>query len=102
MTLRFAAALLGFAASLAPVEAQAGRVKIVNTTASSTYVSDTGAYEAKKVADGKISTAWVEGDEGSGLGAWVELDLESLEDLEKAEIPRIRRNTKNHWMIHPV
>jgi hypothetical protein len=88
MNARFAAPLLGLVSGLLllPAEATAGRVKIVGVKASSTYTSDSGTYDPKRVSDGKISTAWVEGDDGSGLGAWVELDLGGEVAVEKIKV----------------
>lgn len=54
--------------------ALAAPIPVVGVTASSVY-TETPGYEAEKVADGKQATAWVEGEAGSGLGAWIELDL---------------------------
>jgi hypothetical protein len=53
----------------------AGRATISGAEASSTY-SGEGNYGASRVHDGKQGTSWVEGDEGSGLGATVTLQLE--------------------------
>ncbi|MCB9779181.1 MAG: discoidin domain-containing protein, partial [Alphaproteobacteria bacterium] len=62
--------LLSSAASAAPLT-------VGNVTASSTYPAQDGVkYEAKQLVDQKQSLAWFEGDDGSGLGAWVELSLE--------------------------
>ena len=59
-----------------PASALAGQVKIVSATASSTYpAQESVTYEAKNVHDGKQGTSWVEGEDGSGLGSWISLDL---------------------------
>lgn len=56
--------------------AQAKDLPVVEATASSEHSDDSGvSYAPKNVKDRKQSTAWFEGDEGSGLGAWVMLDL---------------------------
>ncbi len=61
---------------LCSTTAMADRVPVKAVTASSEYPpDDTGSYEAKKIADGKVSTAWVEGEERNGLGAYVKLEL---------------------------
>ncbi len=62
------------ALAAASPSAQAGVLPIKGVTASSTYTEQPG-YDAARVADGRQGTAWVEGDSGAGLGAWVELDL---------------------------
>jgi len=56
--------------------AVAGTVKPAGVESSSYFVSDKGqAYEAKGVMDGKLDNGWLEGDDSSGLGSWVKLDL---------------------------
>lgn len=61
-------------ALLVAAPALAGQLPVAATSASSTY-TDAAGYEPAKAIDGKATTAWVEGDQGSGLGAWLELDL---------------------------
>jgi hypothetical protein len=83
--MRLHLALAAFAA-LAPASALAGdRVPVKAVTASSTYTEE-GNYEAKRVIDGKQGTAWVEGDEGSGLGASLELDLGGTHKVEAIKV----------------
>lgn len=60
---------LGTAAEAAPVKATAV------TSSSSQPNADGETYDAKNVADSKQATPWVEGEEGSGLGSWVQLDF---------------------------
>lgn len=56
--------------------AHAKPFKAAGVTASSSYPAEEGSsYEPSKVTDGKVATSWVEGDQGSGLGSWIELDL---------------------------
>jgi len=76
-----AALALGFANP-----AHAARVKITGATASSVYTDGDTSYDAAKVHDGKQSTSWVEGDSGSGLGAWVELDFGSAKNITKVMV----------------
>lgn len=76
------ALLIGLA--LASLPALAGRVSVTSVSASSEYPpDDSGSYEAKKIADGKISTAWVEGEERNGLGANVTLTLAAESEVSK-------------------
>ena len=57
--------------------AAAGTLKITGATASSETHDNSGvSYAAKNVKDGKQGTAWFEGDDGSGLGSWVQVDLD--------------------------
>ena len=65
--------------------ALAGSLKIAGASASSTY-TESGNYEASRSVDGKQGTAWVEGDTGSGLGAYVELDLGSEQLVKQVRI----------------
>ncbi len=59
-----------------PILAGAAPIEPAGSSASSVYPAADGvSYDAKNVADGKASTAWVEGDEGSGMGSWVQVDL---------------------------
>ena len=80
-TLLSSALLFGLAAS-AP--AFAGRVAVASVSASSEYPPDeTGSYEAKKIADGKVATAWVEGEDRNGLGANITLTLSKETEVAK-------------------
>jgi F5/8 type C domain len=55
--------------------AEAAPVKIAAVTAKSSYVSGGDSFPADNAKDGKSSTAWFEGDAGSGVGSWIEVDL---------------------------
>lgn len=75
---------LVFALGVASTDALAKRVEVTNVTASSEYpADDTGSYDAKKVADNKVATAWVEGEDRNGLGAWVKLELGGEKEVAK-------------------
>ena len=54
--------------------ALAGRLQVASAEASSIYTGE-GSYTPAKVHDGKQASSWVEGDEGSGMGAWILLNL---------------------------
>lgn len=58
-----------------PGIALAGRVPVAKVEASSFY-TEQGSYLPEKTVDGKQATSWVEGENGSGLGEWIELQLE--------------------------
>ena len=67
--------------------AAAAPIKIKGATASSTYpITDGLSYEPKKAHDGKSASSWVEGDEGSGLGSWIELDLGGEKTVTRVKI----------------
>jgi len=62
--------------ALLATPADAAQLKIAGVLASSSYPdSEEVSYAASNVKDGKVSTVWVEGEEGSGLGSWIEIDL---------------------------
>lgn len=72
---------------LAATSAQAARLPVASATSSSNYPEEEGVrYEAKQAHDGKVGTAWVEGEEGSGLGSWVELDLGGEKTVSKIKV----------------
>ncbi len=51
-------------------------VKVATWTASTTSApNDARSFEATNLGDGKQSTAWVEGEDGAGLGSWVLADF---------------------------
>jgi hypothetical protein len=75
-----AVALVAAAGLLLP--AQAARVAPAEVEASSYYPPEGGfQYFAKQATDGKLSTAWVEGDDGSGLGSWIKVKLDGERTL---------------------
>ncbi len=67
------------ASLLAPLlvdAAHAGIVKPASWTASSSAPGSDGvSYDVANVADARQSSPWVEGDDGSGLGSWVQADF---------------------------
>ena len=77
MNLRHLIATVALAlCSALPCAVQAAQVKIAGVTASSTYPPQEGVtYSESNIKDGKVSTVWIEGEDGSGLGSWVQIDL---------------------------
>ena len=74
MTARLA--LVFALSSLWAAAADASVLKIADVSASSSYPEEDGVnYDVKNVKDRKQSTVWVEGESGSGLGSWVEVNL---------------------------
>ncbi|MCK6505332.1 discoidin domain-containing protein [Myxococcota bacterium] len=66
---------------LAPA-ALARTLPVKDVSASSAHSDDSGvSYEAASIKDRKQSTAWFEGDSGSGLGAWVEVQLDGSQTV---------------------
>ncbi|TNE92896.1 MAG: hypothetical protein EP330_00515 [Deltaproteobacteria bacterium] len=78
---------IALCATLLSAPAFAGQVKIAGATASSTYpASDSASYDAKHIHDGKQGTSWVEGEDGSGLGSWIEVDLGGTKDVTRIKL----------------
>ena len=66
--------LTAFLVLLAP--ALASNVKVASWGASSTApAGESQNFEPTNLGDGKQSTAWVEGEDGGGLGSWITADL---------------------------
>lgn len=62
--------------------AVAATLKIADVSASSELQDDSGvSYAVKNVKDRKQSTAWFESETGSGLGSWVQLDLDGTQSV---------------------
>ena len=81
--------------------AMAGQVKPAGVEASSYLVSDKGeAYEGKGVADGKLDNGWLEGDDSSGLGSWVKLDLGGEKTVTGLKIWNGYWITHDFWTRH--
>lgn len=90
--------LPALAATLLSSIAAAASIKPVSATAASTYPTEGGvSYEADKVADGKLGTAWVEGDQGGGLGSWVELQLGSPHTVHEVRVYAGMWSSGEYW-----
>jgi len=61
-------------------------VKPVKVTASSTLVEGSMRHDAARVVDGKLDTAWCEGQPGSGVGASITLHFDREVQVEFIEI----------------
>ena len=78
---------LSLAAAWTPTLGLAAPIQPTGTSSSSAYPPADGvSYDAKHVADGKASTAWVEGDEGSGMGSWVQVDVPAGSEVASLKI----------------
>ena len=79
--------LLSAALGVAASTAHGAQIDVAGATASSSYPAAEGvSYDPKLVFDGKASSAWVEGDEGSGMGAWVELSLPAEREVARVKV----------------
>lgn len=84
-----------------PVAAVAATIKPAGVTASSSEANTADAnYDAANVADGKQSTVWVEGEEGSGLGSWVQLDLGAPRTVSALKVWSGNWYTWDFWNRH--
>jgi hypothetical protein len=84
---------------MGPRAANAARVDPAGLTASSTYPPEEGfSYDPERATDEKLSTCWVEGDEGGGLGSWLELDLGSEQTLHKLRIWGGMWYSHDYWL----
>jgi hypothetical protein len=66
--------------------AEAAPVKIAAVTAKSSYNANGVSYPAEAVKDGKAMTPWFEGDAGSGVGSWIEVDLGGTKNVTKIAV----------------
>ena len=81
--------------------AMAATVKPAGVEASSYLVSDKGeAYEGKGVTDGKLDSAWMEGEESSGLGQWVKIDLGGTTTVTGLKVWNGYWMTQDFWTRH--
>jgi hypothetical protein len=73
--------------ALLSTSAFAARVDIADVSASSAFAASEGVrYDATQLKDGKLSTSWVEGDAGSGLGSWMQLNLGGQRAVDSIKI----------------
>jgi hypothetical protein len=90
--------LAGMALVAASTSAAAKRVDVASSAASSTFPMENNvSYDAERTNDGKLSTAWVEGEEGSGLGSWLELDLGGEHQVHKLKIWGGMWYSREYW-----
>jgi hypothetical protein len=81
--------------------ADAANLNIAEATASSTEPESNGvSYEAKNLKDSKRSTVWVEGESGSGLGSWVQLDLDGTQTVHGIRLWNGNWYTRDFWERH--
>lgn len=88
-------------ASILVLPAEAKPVKAGSLTASSSYPDEEGvSYDVKHIGDRKQSTVWVEGEKGSGLGSWVQLDLNEATTLTGLRIWNGNWFSQDFWTRH--
>lgn len=88
MNLRLFAPVVCSALALAAVTpAYAAKVVPVGVNASSAYPEENGiSYQPDRTTDSKATSAWVEGEQGSGLGSWIEYDLGGMHTVAKLKV----------------
>jgi len=88
-----------FAAVSLPAQAKA--LKPAGVQASSSLADADGvSYAAKNLTDQKQSTVWVEGEEGSGLGSWVQVDFDGEETVTGVKLWNGNWYTWDFWQRH--
>lgn len=76
-----------FVPCLWALAALAAPVQPTSITASSSYPTENGvSYGARNLVDGRAGTAWIEGDRGSGLGTWLELQLGDVHEVRAVDV----------------
>jgi hypothetical protein len=74
------------ALALSSQPAEAGAVDIASVSASSSYSKGGTVYPESNVKDGKGATPWFEGDSGSGVGSWIEVDLGGTKNVTRLQV----------------
>ena len=90
-------------AALVATPSLAGKIKLKKSmaTAKSEHIDDSGIdYSASNIADGKASTVWVEGEDGSGLGSWVEIDFGETRTVTALKVWNGNWYTHDFWERH--
>jgi F5/8 type C domain len=87
--------------ALSSLSALAAPMKITAASASSSAADSEGVnYQPANLMDHKQGSAWVEGDQGSGLGAWAQLDLEGSQSITGLKIWNGYWYTADFWARH--
>jgi len=85
--------------SLGPT-ANAKALKITEVSASSEHFDGDETYEGKNLKDRRVSTVWVEGVQGSGLGEHVELTLDGPQTVTSLRVWNGNWYTTDYWKRH--
>jgi hypothetical protein len=93
--------LAAFLLTVVAPPALARPVKPSLVTASSSLGEDNGVnYDVENVADNKLSTVWVEGEQGSGLGSSVSVELGAPAAVRGFKIWNGNWYTPDFWQRH--
>lgn len=78
--------------------AQAKEIPVASASASSYRAPDSGGkYDANLLFDNKSTTAWVEDDEGSGMGSWFEVSLKEAATISSMKLWNGNWYSFNEW-----
>lgn len=89
--------IAGLLAALLVSPASASIVKAQWSSSSNAPADDAGSYEAARLGDGKLSTAWFEGVDGAGLNEWIEADLGGAHTVTSLAIFGGWGYSKSYW-----
>lgn len=99
--MRFMTTLVAIILSLFTSTAEAKELKLKWAEAKSHHPEQEGVnYAPKNLKDNKVSTVWVEGESGSGLGTWVKVDLDGTQTVSKIKIWNGNWYTADFWQRH--
>jgi hypothetical protein len=80
---------------------QAKEIGISNIDVSSYRAPQDGSkYDSSQLFDGKSTTAWIEDDEGSGLGSWFEVTLKESASISSLQFWNGYWYSFNQWDYH--
>ncbi|MDP6932146.1 MAG: hypothetical protein QGG40_04480 [Myxococcota bacterium] len=86
---------------LVSISAQARDVPIASVSGSSFHPEEEGvSYGLENLTDRKQATVWVEGEEGAGLGTWIELDLGGAKTISGFRMWSGNWYTADFWARH--
>ena len=91
--------MLGLLLSLT-LAANAKTIKISKTTSSSFFSEKSEVYKVQNLKSGQVAKPWVEGDKGSGLGAWVEFSFGSEELVEEIHLWNGNWYSAKYWRLY--
>lgn len=82
-------------------DASAATIKISDVASKSDEPEANGvSYAAKNLKDNKSASVWVEGESGSGLGSWVEVDLGSSQEVTGVRLWAGVWSSGDFWQRH--
>ena len=81
--------------------ADAGEIEVKSVKASSTLADAEGvSYAPGNAVDHKAGTFWVEGEDGAGLGDWIQFDFNGMVEISRIEIRPGNWYSADFWQRH--